>query len=245
MSSDYPSFTQIPNWLLDDWLPDLTGTELKVLLYVFRRTAGFGKEWDAISINQFLHGISSHSGTYTDRGCGVHSRPHVLEALLSLEQEHGLIQSFKERSPNGGALPTLYSHLVPIRNQGVVPIGNQGGSQTVPRVVPDRHPQKKEVQKKPGQENRARPSEQLSLLWQQVLVSLAGQMSTTNFSTWLRDSLLLDYQDRTMVIGVPNQYQLDHVQSRMKPLIEKALRDVIGETILTRYTIFKSDEAVS
>ena len=43
-----PNSTQVPDVLLDHWMAELSGTEFKVLLYVARRTYGFGKEADTV-----------------------------------------------------------------------------------------------------------------------------------------------------------------------------------------------------
>ena len=45
-------FVPIPNAYIDRYLADLSGAELKVLLAVLRRTVGWRKESDEISIEQ-------------------------------------------------------------------------------------------------------------------------------------------------------------------------------------------------
>lgn len=45
---------QLPNSVVDELLADLTGAELKCYLYVLRKTKGWNKEEDAISVNQFM-----------------------------------------------------------------------------------------------------------------------------------------------------------------------------------------------
>ncbi len=52
-----PNFTTVPDELFDDLIPRLSGAEVKVLLYIVRRTFGFKKERDNISISQMLEGI--------------------------------------------------------------------------------------------------------------------------------------------------------------------------------------------
>jgi hypothetical protein len=39
-----PNYTKIPNALMDRWIPELSGAELKVLLYLVRRTYGFHRD---------------------------------------------------------------------------------------------------------------------------------------------------------------------------------------------------------
>lgn len=45
---------QLPNAVIDDLLADLTGAELKCYLYVLRKTKGWNREEDAISVSQFM-----------------------------------------------------------------------------------------------------------------------------------------------------------------------------------------------
>lgn len=58
-----PSHTQTPNDLFDHWLPHLNESELKVLLVIIRKTFGWHKERDRISISQLqrLTGLSEPS----------------------------------------------------------------------------------------------------------------------------------------------------------------------------------------
>jgi hypothetical protein len=57
-----PGCTQVPDEVLDWIMAYLTGAELKVLLYIVRRTFGFKKDADAISLDQLCHGIVRHDG---------------------------------------------------------------------------------------------------------------------------------------------------------------------------------------
>lgn len=97
----YPSYTQVPNEFFDDLLPHLREAELKVLLYIIRRTLGFEKESDAISFNQFLHGTTTKDGRVLARGCGLRSRTSLSNALQSLE-EKGIIVSEKRTDEEKG-----------------------------------------------------------------------------------------------------------------------------------------------
>lgn len=45
---------QLPNSVIDELLADLTGAELKCYLYVLRKTKGWNKEEDAISVSKFM-----------------------------------------------------------------------------------------------------------------------------------------------------------------------------------------------
>lgn len=48
----FPTTTPVPDQLFDELLPRLSGAELKVLMYIIRRTFGFKKQSDDISLAQ-------------------------------------------------------------------------------------------------------------------------------------------------------------------------------------------------
>jgi len=89
-----PRFTQIPDVLFDEYLPELGFAELKVLLAIMRRTYGWRKPTDAISLSQL------------EKGTGL-SRKAVWTATNSLEEE-GYIVVDRGTTPNGGTAINLY-----------------------------------------------------------------------------------------------------------------------------------------
>jgi hypothetical protein len=97
-----PNSTQIPNVLLDLLCPLLRESEVRVLLYLCRRTYGFQRPSDHISLSQFVGGITRH-GKPLDLGCGL-GRSAVIEALAFL-QRLGLVQRLA-----GGLGRTHISH---------------------------------------------------------------------------------------------------------------------------------------
>ena len=54
MSNFVVNSFQLPNSVIDELLADLTGAELKCYLYVLRKTKGWNREEDAISVSQFM-----------------------------------------------------------------------------------------------------------------------------------------------------------------------------------------------
>src|SRR5947209_587068 len=101
-----PQYTPVPDELFDEQLPDLSGAELKVLLYIIRRTFGFKKESDNISLNQMLNGIATKEGEVLDRGTGL-SKKTLLETIKSLVGKN-LIITERRRSAEKGDEPTTY-----------------------------------------------------------------------------------------------------------------------------------------
>ena len=102
----FPTTTPVPDQLFDELLSILSGAELKVLLYIIRRTFGFKKESDDISLNQMLNGIVRKDGTVLDQGVGL-SKPTLLGALRSLKEKNILL-SERRSSENHGNEPSRY-----------------------------------------------------------------------------------------------------------------------------------------
>ncbi len=101
-----PNTTQIPDQFLDWIAPFLSGTEVKVMLYIFRRTFGFKKDQDAIAYSQFLRGIVKKDGQRLDNGAGV-SEGSLIKALENLTTI-GLIFRHHQYASDGGRDTTLY-----------------------------------------------------------------------------------------------------------------------------------------
>ena len=120
--------TQIPNefWGL---LPELSPAELKILIYIYRYTAGFHRDSDTFTTQEFQTGKQLNNGATIDRGTGV-SRTAVKKAISDLV-EKGLISRFKQP----GTRFTLYSTTIYGESQGqkVTPDGISG-SESDPEI---------------------------------------------------------------------------------------------------------------
>lgn len=83
-----PNYTQVPNQVLDEWMPHLSGNEFKIVCVIVRKTTGWHKEWDSLSISLLsrLTGISESS---------------VKECTKSLVDQ-GFVQKMV-KGPNGSA----------------------------------------------------------------------------------------------------------------------------------------------
>ncbi|MCX7599419.1 MAG: replication protein, partial [Armatimonadetes bacterium] len=110
-----PNFTSVPDEVFDLLLSVLTEAELKVLLYIIRRTFGFKKSADSISIRQMTRGIRTATGQQLDSGTGL-SVPSVTKAVKSLERQ-GIIVAIRSSSKERGSETTTYAlNLRPAAN---------------------------------------------------------------------------------------------------------------------------------
>jgi Bacteriophage replication protein O len=128
-----PRYTQVPDELFDELMAHLSGAELKVLLYIIRRTFGFKKDSDNISLRQICHGITTRDGEILDKGTGL-SLSTVQIALKGLLEKNCVITE-RNRSKEKGDEPTTYSlNTLPYtenRQGGVPKIGNGGYRKSV------------------------------------------------------------------------------------------------------------------
>jgi hypothetical protein len=102
-----PTYTQVPDEVFDELLSKLSGAELKVLLYIIRRTFGFKKESDSISLSQLVNGIRTRDGERLDSGTGL-SKGAVAMAVKSLEAK-GVLLAERDRTKEKGDVPTTYA----------------------------------------------------------------------------------------------------------------------------------------
>jgi hypothetical protein len=107
-----PHYTQVPDDFFDVLLAELTPAEFKVAAYIVRRTFGWKKEADAISLSQMVNGIRRRDGSYVDRGTGLH-KDTVIKAIKGLLAK-GVIVRQRNASPERGFEATTYA----IRMQG-------------------------------------------------------------------------------------------------------------------------------
>ncbi len=102
----FPNYTPIPDQVFDELLTVLSGAELKVLLYICRRTFGFKQRSDNISLSQMLKGIVTKEGKRLDHGVGL-SKPTLLKSLRSLKEKN-IILTERRKSEERGDEPTSY-----------------------------------------------------------------------------------------------------------------------------------------
>ena len=74
-------------------------------------------------------------------------------------------------------------------------------------------------------------------VWDSVLERLRGQVSRPAFETWLSASSGTAYADGQFVVGTANSFTSEMLKNRMHPLIERAVRDVVGVDLTIQYAI--------
>ncbi len=119
------SGTTFPDVLLDQVMANLTGAEFKVLAYIVRRTIGFGRASDTISLDQICSGVRGRNDAVVDAGTGL-SKKTAIAALKGL-QDKGVVVARKATGKDRVNLPTALSLRFrdqPVRDQ---PGGDEPG----------------------------------------------------------------------------------------------------------------------
>jgi phage replication O-like protein O len=125
-----PNYTQVPDVILDELMAKLSGAELKVLLYIVRRTFGFQKDVDIISIPQLMDGITKKDGEKLDYGTGL-SRDAVVRAIKSLEEQNIIIRERRTDEHNADRPSTFRLNII----QGESKNKTHSGRKIVPSPV--------------------------------------------------------------------------------------------------------------
>jgi phage replication O-like protein O len=115
-----PRYTQVPDELFDDLMSQLSGAELKVLLYIIRRTFGFKKDVDNISLNQICKGIITRAREVLDRGTGL-SQQSVITALKGLVEKNAIVAKRRSSKERGYEATTYSLNLIPFSNNLMTP----------------------------------------------------------------------------------------------------------------------------
>jgi phage replication O-like protein O len=217
----FPNTTQIPNELFDSLMPSLSGGELKVLLYVCRRTFGFRKDSDSISLTQIAHGITTKAGRVLDQGTGL-SKRQVQRALRVLENRKVILV---ERKVDETGLHEINTYRLNVRGGDILsppvetPVSEGVGTPMSPGVetpasTTKQSEQNKEKQKKDLVDVIAQDLEifgiaksavtklmqdypmqyiREKLLMAQGLVAAGSSLVSQNPAGWLRRAIEEDY----------------------------------------------------
>ncbi len=137
-----PNGTIVPDDVFDLLAPRLKESELRVLLYIVRRTFGFGKSADAISLKQLTDGIIARDGRILDSGTGM-SRKAVVSGIKGLSGK-GIISVERRHGDRGDSQVNVYK--LRFRDDRGVTQGNPGSHRRTPPPVTTGTPQDSVIQ---------------------------------------------------------------------------------------------------
>jgi chromosomal replication initiator protein len=83
--------------------------------------------------------------------------------------------------------------------------------------------------------------------WQAALGQLQMDMPKASFDTWVRNADVVSYEDNVFVIGVPNAYARDWLESRLTSKMKRLLCGIMNKTVSLRFIVWQAgvEEPVS
>lgn len=75
-------------------------------------------------------------------------------------------------------------------------------------------------------------------IWRMVLAELALQMPAATYDTWVRDTVVLAYEDGEFIIGMPNAYARDWLENRLRNTIKRTLSSLMQRAIQVQFRVY-------
>jgi hypothetical protein len=122
------AFFQVPDELLNFHLPDLTGRELKVLLFIARWTSHTENQVSQISIHEMTQGIRKE-GKVLSKGTGITDSKNLMKHVRLLESKKMIFRKIQNHVSKG-YMASQYSLF--IEEEGVENIPTHRGVEILP-----------------------------------------------------------------------------------------------------------------
>lgn len=75
--------------------------------------------------------------------------------------------------------------------------------------------------------------------WQAAMGQLQIEMPRAAFDTWVRDAEFITYEDGCFIVGAPNAYTCDWLQSRLTGVISRLLTGLMGRSVQVRFMVWQ------
>src|SRR4030043_2210975 len=76
--------------------------------------------------------------------------------------------------------------------------------------------------------------------WQAALGQLQMDMPKASFDTWVKNAEIVSYEDNVFIIGVPNTYARDWLESRLTSKIKRLLCGIMNRTVSLRFIVWQA-----
>jgi chromosomal replication initiator protein len=79
--------------------------------------------------------------------------------------------------------------------------------------------------------------------WQATVGQLQLEMPKPAFDTWVCSTDFISYEDGAFIIGVPNAYARDWLESRLTSTAKRLLSGIMNRTVSIRFIVWKNQES--
>jgi chromosomal replication initiator protein len=76
--------------------------------------------------------------------------------------------------------------------------------------------------------------------WQAALGQLQLDLPKASYDTWVRGSEMITYEDGAFIIGVPNAYARDWLDSRLSSTITRLLTGIMNRSVAVRFVVWQN-----
>jgi chromosomal replication initiator protein len=76
--------------------------------------------------------------------------------------------------------------------------------------------------------------------WQAVLGQLQMDMPKASYETWVRNAEIVSYEDNVFIVGVPNAYARDWLESRLASKVKRLLCGILNRTVSLRFIVWQA-----
>lgn len=243
-----PNYTMVPDEVFDDLLSHLSGSELKVLLYIIRRTFGFKKSSDDISFSQICSGIITKEGKVLDTGTGLSSST-AQKAVKGLEEKQ-IILATRNYSDEKGNEPTTYSlniisapyienhhRGVPFFDHPHDENRHRGLAETDKALYRESPTQKTVVQQTDSDSSDIDVDNSLTRLTDRLKVALAGQLTRATYEAHVAHLEIEEIFDFMVVIRVPSELSKEWLEGRLAKTFETTLTALLGDPMKVLFRV--------
>ena len=85
----------------------------------------------------------------------------------------------------------------------------------------------------------------LKQLWTAALGELQVGLSRAQYDTWFKDTQVLSEEDDVFLIGVPNAFAREWLESKFRPQVRAALQHLLGRTVDVRFVTSSGQPATA
>ncbi len=75
------------------------------------------------------------------------------------------------------------------------------------------------------------------VVWQMLLSELALHMPPATYDTWVRDTVVMGYEDGEFIIGMPNAYARDWLENRLRHTIKRTLGSIMRRSVQVQFRV--------
>jgi chromosomal replication initiator protein len=78
--------------------------------------------------------------------------------------------------------------------------------------------------------------------WQAAQGQLQMEMPKAAYDTWVRNAEFVSYEDGSFIVGVPNAYARDWLQSRLSSTVTRLLTGMMNRTVEVRFVVWQNGQ---